>query len=418
MPLHFDQRADLIIIGGGASGFMGAITAAEEGVSSVLILEATTKPLEKVAMSGGGRCNLTNACWDPKELVNSYPRGQRPLLGLFSRFASGDAVAWFEEKGLKLVEEEDGRMFPVSNSSSQVVECLLKAAFSAGVNLFTRKSVKHLEYVDVDNFSVHCQDGSKFLAKRILIATGGHPSGRKLASNLSHRIVLPVPSLFTFTIDATPLTNCSGIALNNVEIQLSVGRRKFEDRGRLLITHWGLSGPSILRLSAFAARDLFDNKYKASLTVNWLGCHYDFAKQVLRDYRIEKALSSIASAKPFTQLPKRLWTILLQQADINQETRWANFSSKEEHRLLIELLSSHYFIKGRGPFGEEFVTAGGVNLDDVQLRTMESRLCKGLYFSGELLDIDGLTGGFNFQHCWTSGWLAGKAIADSLQPLK
>jgi len=414
-PLH-----DLIVIGGGAAGFMAAITAAEQGLRDVLVLEATPDPLSKVRISGGGRCNVTHACWDPIELVGHYPRGSRPLRGPFSRFACGDAVGWFADRGLELVEEPDGRMFPVANRSEAVIQCLRRAARSAGVELQLRAPVRSMRQQD-DGFLLegHGRQGETaplWTARRVLVATGGHPSGRRLAAALGHQIVDPLPSLFTLALQAPGLTACSGVALDGVELELSLSGGRWRQLGRVLITHWGLSGPATLRLTAFAARGLHAERYRGELTVRWLaGLANAEVSAALQTLRHQESRRSLAAARPYPQrLPRRLWLTLLAQVGADPQRRWADCPAAWERALVQALTGSRYPIRGRGPFGEEFVTAGGVALGEVNLATMESRLVNGLHFAGELLDVDGVTGGFNFQHCWSSGWLAGQAIAASL----
>ncbi len=415
LPLVSAQSVDLVVIGGGASGFMGAITAAEEGLLSVYLLEGTSKPLEKVRISGGGRCNVTNACWDPKDLVTNYPRGRLPLMGLFSRFSSGDAVAWFAERGLELVAEEDGRMFPVSNNSCSVVECLRESAKKAGVVIYKQHMATRLEKLDNNQFLVHLRGGSLFLAKKVLIATGGHPSGRRIASSFGHLIIPPVPSLFTLGLEASYLKECKGIALDNIYLSLDICGKRFEEIGRILLTHWGLSGPAVLRLSAFSARDLFENKYKADLTVKWIPDTPEQVIQTFNSFRLKAPSSKLSAKRPFMDIPKRLWVTFIKKVGIDPQSRWSDFSNQDADNLTKFLISANYKVTGRGPFGEEFVTAGGVSLAEINILTMESKLCVGLHFAGELLNIDGVTGGFNFQHCWTSGWLAGKAIAGAFE---
>ena len=404
----------MIVIGGGPAGFMGAITASEKGVRSVRLFEATSHTLEKVRISGGGRCNVTNACWNPIDLVNNYPRGRLPLLGCFSRFATGDAVSWFAERGLELVTEEDGRMFPISNSSSEVVSCLRKTATASGVQCIVKSVVNRVEYLSNKNFLV-CVKGHKPIeTKKVLLATGGSPIGRRLAADLGHTIVKPVPSLFSLTLEASPLPICSGLSLNDVSLKLLTRGKSFHETGRILITHKGISGPAVLRLSAFAARELNQDKYQGKLIINWLSNDYFLTSKLLKECRNLAPRNTLISYRPFKNLPKRFWLLLLKIAKIDPTLRWSEFSSNMERNLLNVLLFNTYNVNGRVPYGEEFVTAGGVSLKEVNLVTMESRLSAGLYFSGELLDIDGVTGGFNFQHCWTSGGLAGNAIAQAL----
>ncbi len=407
---------DLLVVGGGAAGFMAAVTAAELGLQRVLVLEATQDPLSKVRLSGGGRCNVTHACWDPAELVGHYPRGQRPLRGPFSRFATGDAVAWFADHGLDLVEEHDGRMFPQANRSSAVVDCLRQAAKRCGVRLITSAPVQTLTGDLSAGFVASCRGGERFYAHRVLLATGGHPSGRRLAAQLGHRLIPPVPSLFSLTLDAPQLRGCAGIALDDVALTLVVGEERFHQVGRVLITHWGLSGPATLRLTAFAARALQASRYHAMLSVSWCGGNSQAdLLAAMRDQRIQAARRTLTASRPLAaQLPRRLWVSMLEVVGVAADQRWADCPVRVEKSLFDQLQQCRYPVKGRGPFGEEFVTAGGVDLGEINLATMESRCCPGLHLAGELMDVDGVTGGFNFQHCWTSGWLAGQSVARQL----
>ena len=401
------------MIGGGAAGFMAAITAAEQGVKRVLVLEATPELLSKVRISGGGRCNVTHACWDPAELVGHYPRGQRALKGVFSRFAAGDAIAWFADRGLVLIEEADGRMFPEQNRSEAVIQCLKRAALKAGVKVQTRAMVQRLSVQSEGGFLVDGRGLDQPLsAQKVMLATGGHPSGRKMAENLGHQLVPPVPSLFSLSLEASALTACSGIAVDDVGLELKLNNQRFRHVGRVLITHRGLSGPATLRLSAFAARALHGSRYRGELRVDWsAGLGRSGVEQRLKQWRQEQARRTLAAAKPFDHFPRRLWQAFLMLAGADAERRWAELPVKSERRLVEILCAQPLSIQGRGPFGEEFVTAGGVDLGEVNLATMESRRCPGLYLAGELLDVDGVTGGFNFQACWSGGWLAGQSIA-------
>ena len=401
------------MIGGGAAGFMAAITAAEQGVKRVLVLEATPELLSKVRISGGGRCNVTHACWDPAELVGHYPRGQRALKGVFSRFAAGDAIAWFADRGLVLIEEADGRMFPEQNRSEAVIQCLKRAALKAGVKVQTRAMVQRLSVQSEGGFLVDGRGLDQPLsAQKVMLATGGHPSGRKMAENLGHQLVPPVPSLFSLSLEASALKACSGIAVDDVGLELKLNNQRFRHVGRVLITHRGLSGPATLRLSAFAARALHGSRYRGELRGGWsAGLGRSGVEQRLKQWRQEQARRTLAAAKPFDHFPRRLWQAFLMLAGADGERRWAELPVKSERRLVEILCAQPLSIQGRGPFGEEFVTAGGVDLGEVNLATMESRRCPGLYLAGELLDVDGVTGGFNFQACWSGGWLAGQSIA-------
>ena len=391
---------------------MAAITAAEQGVRQVLVLEGTPEPLQKVRISGGGRCNVTHACWDPWELATHYPRGSRPLRGPFSRFACGDAIAWFDEHGLTLVEEPDGRMFPQQNRSEAVIQCLQEAAKASGVQLRTKAMVQQVTIHPDGGFALEGRGLESLHARCLMLATGGHPSGRKLAAALGHQMVPPVPSLFSLTLQAPALAACSGIAVNDVGLDLTLGKERFRQTGRVLITHRGLSGPATLRLSAFAARALHQSRYQGELKLDWsAGLGRSGLTERFQQWRQEQARRTLSAAKPLDHLPRRLWQAFLTLAEVDAERRWADLPIKSERRLVELLCAQCLTIKGRGPFGEEFVTAGGVALGDVNLATMESRRCPGLYLAGELLDVDGVTGGFNFQACWSGGWLAGQAVA-------
>ena len=391
---------------------MAAITAAEQGVRQVLVLEGTPEPLQKVRISGGGRCNVTHACWDPRELATQYPRGSRPLRGPFSRFACGDAIAWFDEHGLTLVEEPDGRMFPQQNRSEAVIQCLQEAAKASGVQLRTKAMVQQVTIHPDGGFALEGRGLESLHARCLMLATGGHPSGRKLAAALGHQMVPPVPSLFSLTLQAPALAACSGIAVNDVGLDLTLGKERFRQTGRVLITHRGLSGPATLRLSAFAARALHQSRYQGELKLDWsAGLGRSGLTERFQQWRQEQARRTLSAAKPLDHLPRRLWQAFLTLAEVDAERRWADLPIKSERRLVELLCAQCLTIKGRGPFGEEFVTAGGVALGDVNLATMESRRCPGLYLAGELLDVDGVTGGFNFQACWSGGWLAGQAVA-------
>ncbi len=392
---------------------MAAITAAEKGLSSVYVLEASSKPLEKVRLSGGGRCNVTHACWNPRDLIVNYPRGKMPLLGPFNRFATRDAVSWFAARGVDLKVEADGRMFPVTNSSESVVNSLRESAIAAGVKLFTKALVEKIELLNKKQFFVQLKDQRSFISNSVLIATGGHPSGRRIAETFGHSIIRSVPSLFTLSIESDWIKSNSGIALDDVQLSLITTQKTYKETGRVLLTHWGLSGPAVLKLTSFAARQLYYDNYKAEIIVNWICVSDEEANSLFNFQRNSNPRKTLGALPLCSKLPRRLWLGLLYQAGIDPDTRWSEFSKKLQKQLLTNLVNSHYKTINKGPYGEEFVTAGGVELNEIDFVTMESRLQKGLYFSGEVLDIDGVTGGFNFQHCWTSGWLAGLAIADS-----
>lgn len=400
--------SDLVVIGGGASGFMGAITAINNGLRSVVILESTSKVLEKVRISGGGRCNLTNSCWEIPDLVNNYPRGEKQLLGLFNRFSTREAFDWFQNHGLTLKIENDGRVFPCSDSSYDVIKCLRTIAKNSGIKVFTNSHVKQISRSD-DVFKLLVKGNNYFCTKNILICTGGHPSGRRLAKSLGHSIIQPVPSLFSLSTAEKSLESCSGITLN-VQTKLIVKKKNYRETGSILITHKGFSGPVILRLSAFSARNLHANNYSGELKINWLCMTENEVRAEIDLYKLENGRKLMLNNKPFKQLPRSLWKALLLSEKIDKELKWCELSKHEKESLVRCLIIKSYYIKSRGPFGEEFVTAGGVSLKEINFKTMESKICKGLFFAGEVLDIDGITGGFNFQHCWTSGWVAGNSV--------
>ncbi len=402
------MTSDLVIIGGGASGFMGAITAIRRGLRSVVILESTSKVLEKVRISGGGRCNLTNSCYEISNLVNNYPRGEKQLIGLFNRFSTVETFEWFKKQGLSLKVEKDGRVFPCSDSSEDVIKCLSAAAKTSGVKVFTNSHVKQISLIK-DGFNLLVKGNNSFKTKNILICTGGHPSGRRLAKSLGHSIVQPVPSLFSFSISDKSLRSCSGITVD-VQIKLSINQKKYFDEGTVLITHKGFSGPVILRLSAFSARSLHANKYNGELKINWICLNENEVRSIMDLYKLENGKKLVFNNKPFEKLPRSLWRTFLLSLNIDSQLKWAEISKSEKESLIKCLIMKTYLIKSRGPFGEEFVTAGGVSLKEINFKTMESKICKGVFFAGEVLDIDGVTGGYNFQHCWTSGWVAGNSI--------
>ena len=418
LPSH----AAVVVAGGGAAGFMAAIAAAEAGVRDITLLEATAEPLHKVLISGGGRCNVTHACWDPRALVGHYPRGGQALRGPFSRFATGDAVAWFDAHGLELVEEADGRLFPRSNRSESVAATLRQAALQAGVQLQTGVNLQQASPRPGSGFDLRLRGGHTMVADRLVLATGSHPSGRQLAAALGHGVVSPVPSLFTLALAGDPLLELAGVVMDPVELALHLpadpqaggggAEQRFRQRGPVLITHWGLSGPATLRLTAFAARALKAAGYRGELRLDWSGgqSQPDLDALFAEAKRLQ-AKRQLANWRPWPALSRRLWLALLQRHGLDPQQRWADLAKRHQQQLITALRDTRVVVTGRGPFGEEFVTAGGIPLGEVNLATMESRQQAGLYLVGELLDVDGVTGGFNFQHCWSSGWLAGQALA-------
>ncbi len=401
----------MVVVGGGPAGFMTAITAAENGVKRIIILEGTSKLMEKVRISGGGRCNVTNATWIPNELVENYPRGGIQLLESFNRFAAGDVFDWFEKRGLKLKIEEDKRVFPKSNSSLDVINCLRKSAILKNVEILKKFFVKEIVKTPDNLFNIFSLKKENIIAKNIIISTGGHPSGYKLAQNLGHSIVKPVPSLFTFSTKEENLNECSGVSIKDIDIEIKLNNKTFQNRGDLLITHWGFSGPVVLKLSSIAARELFNQKYRFNLIIKWSVLSYAELKEKINYLRLNKGKVNVMNSRPIPSLTKRLWIFLLNKIGIDKEKKWAELLSDERDKMINTLLKDNYMISGKGPFGEEFVTSGGVKINEVCFKSMESLICPGLFFSGEVLDVDGITGGFNFQHCWTSGWIAGMAVS-------
>ncbi len=419
MPL---SESAVVVAGGGAAGFMAAIAAAEAGVGDICLLEATSEPLHKVLISGGGRCNVTHACWDPQALVGHYPRGGQALRGPFGRFGPGDAVAWFARHGLELVEEADGRLFPRSNRSESVVASLRRAALQAGVRLQTGVGLQGAALASGGGFALELRGGPcpQMTVGRLVLATGSHPSGRRLAASLGHGLVPPVPSLFTLAMAGDPLLDLAGVVMDPVELALQLppdpagggGGSRFRPRGVVLSTHWGVSGPATLRLTAFAARALKAAGYRGELRLDWTGGQSQpELESMFAEAKRGQAKRQLANWRPWPQLSRRLWLALLQGQAVDPQQRWADLTKRQQQGLITALRDTRVAVTGRGPFGEEFVTAGGIPLGEVNLATMESRRQAGLYLVGELLDIDGVTGGFNFQHCWSSGWLAGQALA-------
>ena len=408
---NIQQQPKIIIIGGGAAGFFAAITAAmTHSHASITLLEAGREFLTKVRISGGGRCNVTHHCFEPSQLVQYYPRGGKALRGAFSRFQPKDTIAWFKSRDVTLKTEADGRMFPITDDSATIANCLLETAKEYGVNLRPNSPVKSLQKIE-NQFWVELKNGEILKSDRVLIATGSNPMGYRWAKELGHQVQEPVPSLFTFNIKDPRLTDLAGIAVENVRVSLvSSDQKKLEQTGPLLITHWGVSGPAILKLSAWGARLLHDQNYQMPLIINWLpNYNRETLQAILLETKQSQPRKQILNFSP-VEIPKRLWQSLVTFIGLDSKIVWADLSKKALNNLLIELLQGEYLIKGKGIFKEEFVTCGGVNLSEINFKTMESKKCPGLFFAGEVLDIDGVTGGFNFQSAWTTGWLAGQAI--------
>ncbi|MBD1880425.1 NAD(P)/FAD-dependent oxidoreductase [Coleofasciculus sp. FACHB-T130] len=414
------QPLKVVVIGGGAAGFFGAITCAETYPhAQVILLEAGRQPLSKVRISGGGRCNVTHACFDPAGLVQYYPRGGKALRGAFSRFQAKDTVVWFSDRGVQLKTEPDGRMFPITDSSETIVDCLFEAARASGVQIRRGtpvdkifRQVTSLNQPLDTGFEIQLKSGEILKCDRILLATGSNPQGYRWAKTLGHTIEPPVPSLFTFTISDPRLQDLAGVSVESARLRLGVGKTQLEQIGPLLITHWGLSGPAALKLSAWAARMLHDCNYRTTLQINWLPQYNpEKLREMLLAVKSQLPQRAISTSCPLP-LPRRLWQSLIAAVGISGEQRWAELSNKVLNQLIQELSEGKYQIQGKGVFKEEFVTCGGVNLKEVNFKTMESRICPGLYFAGEILDIDGVTGGFNFQSAWTTAYLAGQAMGN------
>lgn len=410
------QQSRVVVIGAGAAGLFGAIACAEANPNlSIHIFEAGREPLTKVRISGGGRCNVTHACFDPAVLVNHYPRGRNALRGPFTRFQPQDTVAWFAQRGVALKTEADGRMFPTTDDSGTIVDCLLGEARRLGIQLYTGAPISQVDH-DSGGFRVKVKGGGIWRCDRLLLTTGSSPAGYRLAESLGHSLVPPVPSLFTFNVKDPALHDLAGVAVDPVALKLIVeGEKPLTQTGPLLVTHWGLSGPAVLKLSAYGAIALHRQRYQATLEVNWLpDLSQDQVRQRLLDLKQDQGKRLVISFPPFP-LPRRLWQYLLQhRLGLEADLTWANLTKGNLQALVIELTRGQYAIGGKGVFKEEFVTCGGVNLREVDFKTLESRRCPGLHFAGEILDIDGITGGFNFQNAWTTSWLAGQAIAQSL----
>ncbi len=407
---------DLTIIGGGASGFFAAIVAAEAHPGlRIAILERSDWPLAKVRISGGGRCNLTHACYDPAELATYYPRGAKELRGPFSRFQPRDTVDWFTTHGVPLKTEPDGRIFPQSNRSESVVTCLLDLAKQSGIVLRTRSRVDKIQKTSI-GFVLSNSAGQLLSTNKVLLAAGGLQAADSLAATLGHTIIPAVPSLFTFSVKDARIDGLAGISMPDCILRLEFQNptsHHFTARGPLLITHWGLSGPAVLRLSAWGARDLARAGYSASLNVNWLPAHSpENLLAAFQTTRLTHPRQNPEGHNPIEGLPQRLWKSLLAAAGVEPGQTWGTTSNRLFQELVGQLTTGIFQIQGKGIFKDEFVTCGGVKLAEVNFRTMESRICPGLFFAGEVLDIDGLTGGFNFQAAWTTGWIAGRAIAD------
>lgn len=402
----------IIIVGGGAAGFFAAIACAEASPkATVMLLEKGTHFLTKVRISGGGRCNVTHSCFDARELSTRYPRGARALISIFQRFQPRDTIEWFAARGVALKLEADGRMFPTTDNSQTIIDCLVNAAHASGVELRTNCGMDSAKRRDGGGFDVTLSNGETLACDRLLLATGGCRAAvaGQLAASLGHTLEPPVPSLFTFHIDTPWLRELPGVSVAMIEA--SVPSAGLRERGPVMVTHWGLSGPVVLRLSAWGARELAAREYRFPLQINWLP-HLTveaLTAELQRQKQANPARTIVNGS--LSPLPSRLWEQLVLASGIKPITRWAELSSSALHQLVQQFTRSEFPVTGKSLNKDEFVTCGGVRLGEVDFKTMESRVCPGLHFAGELLDIDGITGGFNFQACWTTGWIAGRAMA-------
>jgi len=401
----------VVVAGGGAAGFFGAIACAEVNPHArVLLFEKGPQFLAKVRISGGGRCNVTHGPHDVREFTTRYPRGEHALISPFHKFSATETVKWFETRGVALKTESDGRVFPITDSSQTVIDCLVREARRNKIELRANCGVQAVSRCD-NAFDVALTTGEHVKADRVLLATGGcrTVSFGAVAASLGHTIEPPVPSLFTFHIDVPWLRELAGVSVPDVEARIAGS--KLRERGPLLITHWGLSGPAILKLSAWGARELHARDYKFGLEINWLPhlaseqLRHEF-KRCIEDHRAKLVMNA-----PIAPLTARLWRALVLAAGIDESTRWAGLSKAAQHDLVQQLTATAFEVSGKSLNKDEFVTCGGVRLSEVDFKTMQSKLCPGLFFAGELLDIDGLTGGFNFQAAWTTGWIAGRSMS-------
>ncbi|HJV19663.1 MAG TPA: NAD(P)/FAD-dependent oxidoreductase [Sediminibacterium sp.] len=404
----------LVVIGGGAAGFFLAVNAARLNPQlNVILLEKTGKLLSKVKVSGGGRCNVTHACFSIPELVKKYPRGEQFLKKAFHLFNTNDTIEWFSERGVQLHAEADGRMFPVTNDSQTIINCLLKEADAYKVDVRLNSDVNRIETI-ADTFRIHITGKEMIAADFVAVACGGFSKAAMFQwlKDTGHEIEQPVPSLFTFNIPRHPITALMGLSVSNAVVKIA--GTKLKERGPLLITHWGLSGPVVLRLSAWGARELSKTNYQFNILVNWLGdCSEADLRQDWTGYREQFAAQKILNRNPFG-LPGRLWQYLLEQCNIPEATRWAELKGKEQNKLIQLLTAFPFTVSGKTTFKEEFVTAGGIALSGINPQTMESKKVPNLFFAGEVMDVDGITGGFNFQNAWTSAFIAATTIATRL----
>lgn len=405
------NKKKLVVIGGGAAGFFCAINAARlQPNLEVVILEKTSKLLSKVKVSGGGRCNVTHNCVSIAEMIKKYPRGAAFLKKAFHHFFTIDTINWFKERGIELKTEKDGRMFPVSNNSQTIVDCFLQEAAKYNVKIEVSVDVADLQLED-NKWKIIIGNGKYLIAEYVCVAAGGFmkQTNASWLKRFGHSIVPAVPSLFTFNMPSNSITKLMGVTVENVQVKIA--GEKLETDGPLLITHWGFSGPAVLKMSAYAAITLASKNYDFTVIVNWLPQYNEITlKEKMQLIRFDMAATKIQNKNPFL-LPVRLWEYLLNESGVKEGLRWADLPAKEQNVLIKSICAQAFKINGKTTFKEEFVTAGGIATDEIDVNSMESKLQKKLFFAGEIVNIDGVTGGFNFQNAWTTAWIAAKAIA-------
>lgn len=401
-----NSKYDIILVGAGAAGFFTAINIVEKNPKlKVAILERGKEVLTKVRISGGGRCNVTHACFVPNDLVKFYPRGEKELRGPFHQFCSGDTIEWFEKNGVELKIEDDGRMFPISDSSQTIIDCFTNATKKLGIDVLTNQSVQSIFKAE-DYWKVET-NSETFACQKLVMTTGSNPKIWEMLVEIGHTIVPAVPSLFTFNIKDKRIKDLMGLsAFASVKVKST----KLSASGPLLITHWGMSGPGILRLSAWGARELFDKNYQFILQVNWLNdLTFEETIEKLKELKQENSKKAVSKKSPF-EFPNRLWESLVLASEILEETKWADLSKNQLTNLANQLTNGEFQVNGKSTFKEEFVTAGGIDLKEINFKTMESKLHENLFFAGEIVNIDAITGGFNFQNAWTGGFIVAEAI--------
>lgn len=401
-----NSKYDIIIVGGGAAGFFTAINIVEKNPKlKVAILERGKEVLTKVRISGGGRCNVTHACFVPNDLVKFYPRGEKELRGPFHQFCSGDTIEWFEKHGVELKIEDDGRMFPISDSSQTIIDCFTNATKKLGIDVLTNQSVQSIFKAE-DYWKVET-NSETFACQKLVMTTGSNPKIWEMLTEIGHSIIEAVPSLFTFNIKDNRIKDLMGLSAS---ASVKVKNTKLESSGPLLITHWGMSGPGILRLSAWGARILAEKNYQFVLEVNWLNeLTFEETLEKLKELKLEHSKKAVSKKSPF-DFPNRLWESLVLASEISEETKWADLSKNQLHNLANQLINGQFQVNGKSTFKEEFVTAGGIDLKEINFKTMESKLHENLFFAGEIINIDAITGGFNFQNAWTGGFIIAEAI--------